>query len=87
MAAPATQALLVGGGYDGIRLLDTVESLLPGASTWVFLQPLPRAMAYATAVIRGASIIVLGGSEADDQYRNEVDLLFLLFENNVIVLR
>ena len=56
------QAFLVAGGQDGPgSYLASVLTLLPEATDWTEVAPLPRALAHVQASIVGGRLRVTGG--------------------------
>lgn len=53
--------LLLFGGWDGERYLDTVLAYTPGQDEWTLLTPLPVARAFSGAVVLGDRVYVIGG--------------------------
>jgi N-acetylneuraminic acid mutarotase len=64
VAGDGSHAYIV-GGYDGTRWLDTVLAFTPGTATPRVVAHLPHGLRYASAVMAGGRIIVVGGSLPD----------------------
>ena len=58
-----TQALVVAGGNVGSTPISLVLTLLPGATAWVPLASLPRALNYVRASIVGGRLRLAGGDD------------------------
>ena len=59
------QEYIVAGGSDGSDNLDSVLSLLPGASSWTTLASLPRTVYQGRASLVGGNMRVAGGDDRD----------------------
>ena len=66
------QAFIVVGGWNGSSSLSSVETLLPGATSWTPLASLPRALRNAQASIVGGRIRVNGGRDGGGSYISQV---------------
>ena len=66
------QALVVAGGNNGSANLASMLTLLPGASVWTALAPLPRSLYGAGALFVGGRLRLTGGRDDGGSYRSEV---------------
>ena len=76
------QAFVVAGGSDGINILSSVLTLLPGATAWTALASLPRELGLAQATIVAGRMRVTGGSSSSSR-RSEV--IFATLLNNALL--
>ena len=69
------QAFVVAGGGDDMGIsISSVLTLLPGATAWIRLARLPRALISAQASIVGGRLRLTGGRDEGDIHRSEVIL-------------
>ena len=59
------QAFIIAGGLNNIGDITSVVTLLPGATAWTELAPLPRELYDARASIVGGRMRVTGGKGAN----------------------
>ena len=60
------------GGNNGSANLASMLTLLPGASVWTALAPLPRSLYGAGALFVGGRLRLTGGRDDGGSYRSEV---------------
>lgn len=69
------------GGYDGLKMVASVEVFDPRASSWIMSDPMNVIRGYAAAAVHGDSLYVIGGVKDGQNIVDTVSTfsLFLVF--------